>query len=1010
MVSRSVWILGVLVLAFALAGCKPRQIVPRNPLLLLSAEREAIQYRRLVLPNQLKVMLVSNPRASRSAAAMAVGVGSLSDPKERPGLSHFLEHMLFLGTENYPEADSYSRFMASHAGGGNAYTADDHTNYFFAVSHDAFEEGLDRFAQFFIAPLFDPTYAEREMNAVDSEHAKNVERDYWRTRQVQSRHYRADHPINRFSTGNLETLRDVGREELLSFYRSRYSSNLMTLAVVGNVSLDELEARVRPRFGRIVDRNLSRPRFPEVYLRPQAALRLLRIQPVADQRLLVLHFPMPPSQRHYDAKPLRVITSILGNEGEGSLLSLLKQEDLASTLSAGGSESTADYASVELSIGLTPKGQEHYEDVIAYVLGAIEGLRRQGVPRYLYEENRVMAALDYRFREVPGSAAVARRLSALMQSVPLEDLPDKPFLLSKYDTELYRKFLRRLTPDNMLVTLVAKGVRTDQTEHFYGARFSYEEQTGAAYGRLLAIGPDPRWHLPAPNRFIPERVVLRAPDGPLKLAGASMYHLRDDGMPQPLLERLRPLEGETYTSAGALLARMEAILPEEARRPWLPALLRDSVALPVRLLDIPQAKVWYLPDWRIRQPKAEIILKFHTDGAYDSPRRAMLAKLYEAAIEEDLNEWGYPIKEAGLGYGISEQKGALVLTLSGYSARMLELLQVLVERLQRIELSDTAFASIKERMARGLINQRLDQPYRQSRYFSRMLLRAPNFTREALLEALEPLNLADVQGFAAVQLRRTYLEGVVVGNLPRDVAAAAVRRALDTLGAEVLPASRRVKETVLRLPPQADWVYSDRLAVNNSLMHFIYQVGQTNPTLRGALLLIARPMGERFHFRMRTQQQLGYIAWAGMGQMRRMLNLTFLVQSGQYPADVLQRRMEAFMPEFIADFKAMGEEDFERYRRAVILAKLRRPKSLEEVASQLFWVAFRHDGKFDHISEDIAAVEALTRQQVEQVLVRYLRGEGKKRLAIRLLGRDHAAGPPKGKVVTLPATVRAEAG
>ena len=63
-VSSSVWILGVLVLAFALAGCKPRQIVPRNPLLLLSTEREAIQYRRLVLPNRLKVMLVWPPEPS----------------------------------------------------------------------------------------------------------------------------------------------------------------------------------------------------------------------------------------------------------------------------------------------------------------------------------------------------------------------------------------------------------------------------------------------------------------------------------------------------------------------------------------------------------------------------------------------------------------------------------------------------------------------------------------------------------------------------------------------------------------------------------------------------------------------------------------------------------------------------------------------------------------------------------------------------------------------------------
>ncbi|NIR96621.1 MAG: hypothetical protein GWO39_00585, partial [Gammaproteobacteria bacterium] len=83
-------------------------------------------------------------RAERSAASLAVRVGSLDDPPERPGLTHFLEHMLFLGTEKYPKPNGYTSYLSSHAGGSNAYTADDHTNYFFSVAHDGFPEALDR--------------------------------------------------------------------------------------------------------------------------------------------------------------------------------------------------------------------------------------------------------------------------------------------------------------------------------------------------------------------------------------------------------------------------------------------------------------------------------------------------------------------------------------------------------------------------------------------------------------------------------------------------------------------------------------------------------------------------------------------------------------------------------------------------------------------------------------------------------------------------------------------------
>ena len=87
-------------------------------------------YDAVTLSNGLRVILVSDPDADKAAASMDVGVGYFQDPKDRPGLAHFLEHMLFLGTKKYPDADSYKDFISNHGGAANAFTASEHTNYF----------------------------------------------------------------------------------------------------------------------------------------------------------------------------------------------------------------------------------------------------------------------------------------------------------------------------------------------------------------------------------------------------------------------------------------------------------------------------------------------------------------------------------------------------------------------------------------------------------------------------------------------------------------------------------------------------------------------------------------------------------------------------------------------------------------------------------------------------------------------------------------------------------------
>ena len=92
------------------------------------------EYRYLTLPNALKVLLISDPTTDKAAVSMDVFVGTNNDPRDYPGLAHLLEHMLFLGTDKYPEAGEYQQFISDQGGSHNAFTAPEHTNYFLSLN------------------------------------------------------------------------------------------------------------------------------------------------------------------------------------------------------------------------------------------------------------------------------------------------------------------------------------------------------------------------------------------------------------------------------------------------------------------------------------------------------------------------------------------------------------------------------------------------------------------------------------------------------------------------------------------------------------------------------------------------------------------------------------------------------------------------------------------------------------------------------------------------------------
>ena len=270
-------------------------------------------YRYLVLPNGLSVLLCSDPSTDKSSAALDVRVGHLSDPDSLPGLAHFLEHMLFLGTAKYPDENEYNQFLNKHGGNSNAYTDMESTNYYFDCGADHLEGALDRFSQFFIAPLFTPSATDRELNAVNSEHEKNLQSDMWRSFQLSKALCRPDHSFHKFGSGNLETLGNAEdgidlRSELLAFHARYYSANVMKLVVLGKEGLPELERLVRTYFSPIENKDIRPPVFPGRPYGTEQLAKRVSVVPVKEMRSVELTFPMREIETLYMQKPARYIS------------------------------------------------------------------------------------------------------------------------------------------------------------------------------------------------------------------------------------------------------------------------------------------------------------------------------------------------------------------------------------------------------------------------------------------------------------------------------------------------------------------------------------------------------------------------------------------------------------------------------------------------------------------------------------------------------------------------------
>lgn len=832
-------------------------------------------YRYLMLDNGLKVLLVSDPGADKAAVAMDVEVGSRQDPAMHPGLAHFLEHMLFLGTERYPEAGEYQAYISAHGGRNNAYTAFENTNYFFDIAPAYLEPALDRFSEFFIAPLLRSEYIERERNAVHSEYMMGIRDDARRAQDVLRTVINPDHPFAGFSVGNLQTLADLEGEGSLraavqGFYQRYYGAERMALTVIGVQSLDLLENMVRARFSAVPAGAQPREPIHTPILPPDQAPQWVSLQPVREQRHLSIIWPVEDPMPHWRTQPLSYIGNILGHEGEGSLLSWLKRQGWALGLAAGTSLQYDGGATFRVTVELTEAGVVHAEQVVAAVYRDLARIRSEGALEWLYDEQAITARQLFDYREPGQPIRDASSLASNLQRYPAAQVLQGPYVMERFDADLIEAYVEQLQPARALVMLAAPEAATDRESPWYQVPYASRAVSAELLAEWSNAAVDEDITLPAPNPFITDTLELRS--------------------------------------------------------------LEEPTAVPVRL-DHTDVEVWFRQEERFRVPRTNIYLGVQSLLASQTPRQMVLTELYLRMVRDELNEFTYPAFLAGMSADLRRNLRGFTLQLSGFSPRQPLLLERVLQVLEHPQLDPDALARVIREYRDELANRAEQAPYQLLFAELENALYPDTSSLAALREALEaPVSAEELAGHGRALLAERRVQLLVHGNASREDALALADRV-----AETLPRAEQSEVPVdVARWPEGQWRHAVAGQHPDAALLLYLQAADTDLSSRAAFGISLQILEAPFYRQLRTEQQLGYVVMAGPYPQVKVPGAIFVAQSPVADPGRLQAAVQTFLNEWAERDAETLRPLFERHRDSLAQQLAQSPKNLAE-AGQRYW-------------------------------------------------------------------------
>ncbi len=921
---------------------------------IYTGQSDSRQFRYLTLDNQMPVILIHDPNAKESAAALSISAGSRHDPENYQGLAHFLEHMLFLGSERYPEAGEFSAFVAKNGGYDNAYTSFENTQYFFQINSSALDQGLARFADMFRAPKLEATYMNKEINAVDAEYKSKVRFDSRRIDEATDALLPTGHPLRKLSVGNRETLVNKSVEDqeallsqLKAFFKTHYSASRMMLAVAGPQDIETLEKYVR-HFGGIANNKsvLSRLDFSPVSADLRRKLNdspLLVVEKIRPGRQVSLRFALDDIKNYLNNHSADYVASILGDEGEASLLTELKNRGWVNALSAGVGPLYLGQAELRVEMSLTPEGLNNVDGIVEQFYRAVDSIRgeindpdRLNTAKQRYRQYENISQTAIRFME-PVSP-VDSVLSAI-NAVEYYDIPKMIVgnaVFPPFDVSAIEEVLNKITPANSAVVLAGDDIsslyKLDKKTRWYKAAYGLFPlrdmclQSGTCCAHksckkaVLSQNAERQPFLPKLNDYLPNDFSLRCESS----------------------------NGNRCNSVSGLSPQDQ---PNRYSRPW--------------------GEVYWATDRNFLTPRADISILLEQESlAGKSPiflaRQDVLKSLYIRAINEVLRSKTYQASIAGVDYGISRDRKGIVVRFAGFNDRLPLLVEDVLSAFDVARISafveEKAYLDIHRSLKDSLERQTLAAPHKRlASHLTRQIL--PDVVSSAQkLAALQSVSYQDMLDYAEQFRQAMRAELMLVGNLALDDVIAYERILCRAFPCNLVRPSLAAVQP--RLVPvgsgKREWVDAEHQD-HASLWYF--QSSESGIDATAETWLLAHMLRKPFFKEMRTQRQLGYIVSVGYQPFYRRPGLSLSIQSADYSSEEINAAIQQWLSDLAktgSPDSPLSEANFDRYKASLLEEISKPPSSVSEWAGRWWGQLMLDDTDFKRRAQLEAALQAMS--------------------------------------------------
>lgn len=899
--------------------------------ILIQSPNDDKEYLAVTLANQLRVLLVHNEHSNKAAAALAVNVGHFSDPDDRHGMAHFLEHMLFLGTDKYPQGNEYQQFISHYGGTNNAWTATEHTCFFFDIHHEHFSEALDRFSQFFIAPLLSKEFVEKERENIDSEYKMKLKDDVRRIYDVHKATINAKHPFSKFSVGNTNTLSDVPGKaleiEVRAFFEEHYFAEAMTLVLEGPQTIQELESYANEFFSDIQQANKKVTPVTEPLYLPEHQKIKIEVQPVKNERQLIISFAMPAIDKYYRNKPEATLCYLLGHEGPGSILSALKSNDWAFSLTAGSGVNGSNFKDFNINISLTEKGLSKVDDVIAIVFSYINLLKQNPIDEKYYAEKKAISKLAFDYQEKLKPLDSACQLVVNMQHYPAQDYIFGDYAMDGLDTTKVNELLSYLSVDNLRILLIHPNIQATAKTKWYHVPYTVTELDEDLLNHWKTSCADETLFLPEKNDFIVAEPQLLPPE-------------------------------------------FEAT---------------EQLLIPQQLITESGISVWFKQDITFNVPKGYIYVSIDNPTSLDSDENIAMNRLFSDLYSDAVVEAHYDAELAGIHYHLYAHQGGMTLQISGISEKQHLLLSKLLPELRTLSYSESKFELFKQRLITHWKNAENSKSISQlfSKLSAFMQPKCPS--NSVLAEALGGIDYQTFTQYCNQLFDTISIEAFMHGNWHQCHAKKVADEIKHVFGKQI---SQQYELSI----PMLNLKDHDTVELPMVLPEHDHAIVVYYPMEDRSIATIARTMiasqifSPHFFQEMRTEKQFGYLVGVNFVPINRYPGLALYIQSPNVDASTLTSEINSFIQRSLSIVEKMTEEEW-NYLKNGLASQLQDKDTSLRIRSQRFWAAIcNKEASFNQKTLLRDELQQLSLDEVRKFVdTTFLQSPGKERIILTSL-------------------------